>query len=64
MTNDELRGWRARLGLSQATAAGRLGISPRMFQYYEAGTFAVSRTVELAARAVESGLDGDRDIKT
>ena len=48
-----LRGWRAARGMTQQEAARALGVSPRMWRYYEAGTHLLPKTVRLAA----AGLD-------
>lgn len=58
MQAEQLQSWRARLGLSYRRAADRIGISPRMYVYYEQGDYTIPRTVELACRAVEQS--GDR----
>ncbi len=39
--------------LSQAEAAAMLGVSPRMWRYYEAGTHLLPKTVRLAALGVD-----------
>jgi len=44
-----LRAWRATHGTSQSEAAKALGVSPRMWRYYEAGTHLLPKTVRLAA---------------
>ena len=43
-----LRAWREALGLSQADAAAALGVSPRMWRYYEAAEHLLPKTVRLA----------------
>ena len=48
-----LRNWRGGHGLSQAAAAQALGVSLRMWRYYEAGSHLLPKTVRLAA----AGLD-------
>ena len=50
-----LRDWRAAHGMTQAEAARALGVSPRMWRYYEAGTHLLPKTVKLAA----IGLDAE-----
>jgi hypothetical protein len=44
-----LRDWRLRRGMTQQEAARALGVSPRMWRYYEAGTHLLPKTVRLAA---------------
>jgi DNA-binding XRE family transcriptional regulator len=44
-----LRDWRAARDMTQAEAARALGVSPRMWRYYEAGTHLLPKTVKLAA---------------
>lgn len=44
-----LRAWRAARGMTQQEAAHALGVSPRMWRYYEAGTHLLPKTVRLAA---------------
>ena len=46
---DRLRTWRAGHGMTQQEAARALGVSPRMWRYYEAGTHLLPKTVRLAA---------------
>ncbi len=48
-----LRTWRAARGMTQADAARALGVSPRMWRYYEAGSHLLPKTVRLAC----AGLD-------
>jgi Protein of unknown function (DUF2442)/Helix-turn-helix domain len=48
-----LRAWRLDHDLTQAKAAAALGVSPRMWRYYEAGEHPLPKTVRLAA----AGLD-------
>lgn len=62
MSPAAIKSWRARLGLSQQAAAEALGVSLRMYAYYEKGrredgrTVEIPRTVALAAAAVAFGL--------
>jgi transcriptional regulator with XRE-family HTH domain len=56
MTADELKKWRAKLGLSQLNAASLIGISRRGYQIYEGGSRPVPRTVALAVAAVQFDL--------
>lgn len=51
-----LRAWRRGHRLTQAAAARALGVSPRMWRYYEAGSHLLPKTVRLAAR----GLDAEQ----
>ncbi|MBV9551866.1 MAG: helix-turn-helix transcriptional regulator, partial [Alphaproteobacteria bacterium] len=48
-----LRRWRRGHRMTQSAAADALGVSPRMWRYYEAGVHLVPKTVRLAA----AGLD-------
>jgi hypothetical protein len=50
-----LRSWRRGHGMTQAAAARALGVSPRMWRYYEAGSHLLPKTVRLAA----IGLDAE-----
>ena len=43
-----LRSWRSTRRLTQAEAARALGVSPRMWRYYEAGSHLLPKTVRLA----------------
>jgi len=43
-----LRAWREARGLSQADAAAALGVSPRMWRYYETAEHLLPKTVRLA----------------
>jgi hypothetical protein len=43
-----LREWRTARGMTQAEAAHALGVSPRMWRYYEAGEHLLPKTVRLA----------------
>ncbi|WP_035715458.1 DUF2442 domain-containing protein [Azorhizobium doebereinerae] len=49
-----LRAWRDAHGLTQAEAAGALGVSPRMWRYYEAGTHLLPKTVRLACAGFDA----------
>jgi hypothetical protein len=49
-----LREWRGDHRMSQAEAAKALGVSPRMWRYYEAGTHLLPKTVRLAARGLDA----------
>jgi len=49
-----LRAWRMRHGMSQAEAAKALGVSPRMWRYYEAGSHLLPKTVRLAGIGVDA----------
>lgn len=63
MTEIEIKSWRISLRLSQAAAAQELGISTRMYQYYESGEKPIPRAIELACAAIKAGLT-TRDEKT
>ena len=43
-----LRAWRTGRRMTQAEAARALGVSPRMWRYYEAGSHLLPKTVRLA----------------
>jgi hypothetical protein len=49
-----LRAWRAAHGMTQQQAARALGVSPRMWRYYEAGTHLLPKTVRLAAIGLDA----------
>ena len=49
-----LRTWRSNKRMSQSEAAGALGVSPRMWRYYEAGTHLLPKTVRLAAIGLDA----------
>jgi hypothetical protein len=49
-----LRAWRSNKRMSQSEAAGALGVSPRMWRYYEAGTHLLPKTVRLAAIGLDA----------
>jgi hypothetical protein len=49
-----LRGWRSEKGMTQAEAARALGVSPRMWRYYEAGSHLLPKTVRLAAVGLDA----------
>lgn len=53
---EAVKAWRERLGLSQADAAERLGISRRQYQYYEAGEQVPPRGVRMLMTAAKNGL--------
>jgi predicted transcriptional regulator len=66
MTPDQFRAWREQLGLSKASAARALGISPSRLYDYEAGMkrgtdrpAPVPRVVELACLALELMVETD-----
>lgn len=49
-----LRAWRQAHGMTQAEAAKALGISPRMWRYYEAGSHLLPKTVRLAGLGLDA----------
>jgi hypothetical protein len=49
-----LQSWRTRHGMTQADAAKALGVSPRMWRYYEAGSHLLPKTVRLAAIGLDA----------
>lgn len=53
-TNEDLRAWRHRLGLTQAEAARALGITHRGYQKREAGDTPISREAMLACLYLEA----------
>ena len=62
MTPHSLTAWRKALRWSQAEAAGRLGVSPRLYRYFEAGTrdgrpVMIPKHVRLACAALALGID-------
>ncbi len=59
MTADEFNAAIDRLGISRRQLCKRIGIARRSADAYALGRAPVSRTVELAIRAVEAGLDRD-----
>jgi DNA-binding transcriptional regulator YiaG len=56
MSPDELKAWRARLGLSQAGLAEALGLSKRTYEAWEQGRFAIPAYLELAFCELERRL--------
>jgi hypothetical protein len=49
-----LRNWRAARDMTQQEAALALGVSPRMWRYYEAATHSLPKTVRLAAIGLDA----------
>jgi hypothetical protein len=49
-----LRAWRADHRITQAEAAKALGVSPRMWRYYEAGSHLLPKTVRLAGIGLDA----------
>ena len=49
-----LREWRGDHRMSQTEAAKALGVSPRMWRYYEAATHLLPKTVRLAALGLDA----------
>ena len=49
-----LRSWRQDHGMTQADAAAALGVSPRMWRYYEAGEHPLPKTVRLASVGLDA----------
>ena len=49
-----LRGWRTAKRMTQAEAARALGVSPRMWRYYETGSHLLPKTVRLAAIGLDA----------
>ncbi len=52
-----LRTWRTTHCLTQAEAAQALGVSPRMWRYYEGGSHLLPKTVRLASVGVDSEVE-------
>lgn len=51
---DWLKTWRQAHRMTQAEAAKALGVSPRMWRYYEAGSHLLPKTVRLAAIGLDA----------
>jgi len=49
-----LRSWRTARRMTQAEAAHALGVSPRMWRYYEAGSHLLPKTVRLAGIGLDA----------
>ena len=49
-----LRAWRADRGMTQSEAASAVGVSPRMWRYYEAGEHLLPKTVRLACLGLDA----------
>jgi len=49
-----LRAWRARHRFSQQEAAHALGVSARMWRYYEAGSHLLPKTLRLACQGLDA----------
>jgi hypothetical protein len=49
-----LRAWRLDHDMTQAEAASALGVSPRMWRYYEAGEHPLPKTVRLAGAGFDA----------
>jgi hypothetical protein len=49
-----LRAWRTGKRMNQSEAARALGVSPRMWRYYEAGSHLLPKTVRLAAIGLDA----------
>ena len=49
-----LRAWRAAHNMTQAEAASALGVSPRMWRYYEADSHLLPKTVRLAGIGLDA----------
>ncbi len=49
-----LRAWRNKHDMTQAEAATALGVSPRMWRYYEAGSHLLPKTVRLACIGLDA----------
>ena len=49
-----LRAWRVAHNMTQAEAASALGVSPRMWRYYEAGSHLLPKTVRLAGIGLDA----------
>ena len=49
-----LRAWRTARRMTQAEAARALGVSPRMWRYYEAGSHLLPKTVRLAGVGLDA----------
>ena len=52
--SDWLRAWRTAHRMTQAEAAHALGVSPRMWRYYEAGSHLLPKTVRLAGIGLDA----------
>jgi hypothetical protein len=49
-----LKSWRTQKRMTQAEAAKALGVSPRMWRYYEAGSHLLPKTVRLACLGLDA----------
>jgi transcriptional regulator with XRE-family HTH domain len=49
-----LKAWRAAHRMSQDEAAKALGVSPRMWRYYESGSHLLPKTVRLAGIGLDA----------
>lgn len=56
MSPQELRSWRARMGMTQAALAAALGLGLRTVTGWERGEAAVPRLAQLAIEAIEARL--------
>lgn len=63
MTADDFNAAIERLGISRRQLCERIGIARRSADAYALGRAPVPRTVELAIRAVEAGLDRDQVVQ-
>jgi hypothetical protein len=54
-----LRAWRTAHQMTQAEAARALGVSPRMWRYYEAGSHLLPKTVGLAGIGLDAQARAD-----
>ena len=57
MTPDDLRAWRAHMGLSQQAASELLDVRKATVTDWEGGKHAPSRSVALACTALAAGLE-------
>ena len=56
---DELRSRRSEMNMTQVALARALGISHRMYCYYETGVKDIPKSVELSLRYIHKGKDED-----
>lgn len=56
MDKEQLKSWRAALGLTQHQAAATLGLSRRGYQNYELGLRPVPKSIELLVGMIERQL--------
>jgi|TARA_Y100001938_G_C7852763_1_gene311627 transcriptional regulator with XRE-family HTH domain len=61
--SEDLKQFRSKLGVTQAVMSEKLGLSSRMYRYYESGNMKISKYLEYAVRWIVEKSNLSRETK-